>query len=431
MAKKKSDSSVLHLFSSDSRTLYLQDCFEILALPGGAVHRFRYDKSWLELGTEAEARDSTWLELAKRKQRVLVHFVAASSKRYGERVLVPLRWGRVVGAFVEGDAYFVDFEVGGYADPTAFSAQHGDRVHLESTLVKQPADETADFSARRDTAVQVTKSIESLLKGMNPPEYFAVLGDAPQDSGEFKSESTASFARIARIMQDLVGLRQQREKYQGDAASFFRVVSIVSIPNRKEVVFKNGVLTLRRGLTYELRTFHLNTSNGGQADVLLGLPASINPVSPSSVGVVGKYDVRDFGFSPKAEESDAVGEITLSSTTIHEVDEDPSARYHTAIHLPVLSVPRKTFVFLNWGIAVATGVAAFALALNALSSIATTPLKDLAGYIDLSWFVAWINPTAFLAVATGGILPAAFTAVAAFGVALAALFRRRWGLSPA
>jgi len=446
MGKTKQAETVLHLFSSDYRPLYLQDCLEILALPTGAIHRFRYDRAWLWLGQQ-ETLDSAWARLAKSKTKVLVHFVAyKSADRYSQSVFVPLRWGTVVRTFVEGNAFFVDFALGSYADPLHYRARSESRPHDAPSLARATEPTTPEFASRRESSIRITRDTMSLLDNRYPAAAFkkqppkgafsAVLAPAPAADGvPGDGDESLAFTRLATLMNDLVGLRRivcrvpwAQPKYSGSVASFFRVVSLQTADRGTEAATAKGLLTVRRGLRYRLRTLHLNTAGLGSTTATVVLPDATSAVSSLSAVIDGKYDVRDFQFSPTTSETDSVGEISITSQTTFggTIVERAIA---TTIRMPVLSKPRKMFTAINWVVAVLTGLAAFPLALNALSAIATIRPKTVDGYLDVSFFLRWYSEDGYLAIASGGVLPAAVTALAAFGIALVSLFRRRTGLA--
>jgi hypothetical protein len=422
---------VLHLFSSDLRPLYLEDCLEVLALPPGSVHRFRYDRRhvWLK-DAQREQIATQWESLEKRKTRVLVYFVGAKTRRYGADIYVPLRWGRVVRAFAEGPFLVVDFAVESYADPHLFRALPSDG-NLPVAELRSVTAEDRFSDARRDWAIQLTSSIDLQLSKRAAAgsrkdvtgRYSAVLDTQPTQGGEVPaSEQSAAFERLVSLLDDLLGPSARPGNASDATGAFFRVLGVRKV-NGRRLRFK-AAYKLRTAVRYELEILHLNPS-GLSDKVSFTIPDSLSAFGNEAMELSGRYDVRSYAFLVKPKENVTYGEITIAN---EHVRADAAI---TRARIRFLAMPRKAFGFLNWMIAVGTMLAAFAIALNsARAIITTTPIPEVAlEYVDLSILVNWIWPGAYLAVAAGAILPGALAAIVAGLVAVGAVFRRRWGLS--
>jgi hypothetical protein len=432
---KATASQVLHLFSSDFRALYLQDCLDVLALPDGAVHRFRYDREWVWLnGHDARSPDlsAQWTGLQEAKTPVLVYFLAAKSRRYGGDVHIPLRWGHVVKAFVQGDYLFVDFAVGSYADPLTFKAHEGD-MDLAPAKFRTPDPKDRFSEDRAAWATAVTASSRSLLdqrfpagsKAVVPANgaFSAVLADAPFASGRATDQS-AAFERIVSLMDDLVGPKKVNDTVEGSVLAFFRVLAVKEVGGKAETYAKS-FYTLRAPKRYQLDVLHLNPAGYGRDSLSFELPDALSPIGSTTVPAAGRYDVVSFQFSVKPKENDTYGEIGISNLA----PDGATDRAAISVNLQYKSKPRRAFTRLSWMIAIGTTLAAFAVALNATRAVAVNTPANAAEYVDISCWVNWLIPGAYLAVSGGAIIPAALTAIVAGLVAVGAVFRRRWGLS--
>lgn len=432
---KSTTGQVLHLFSSDFRALYLQDCLEVLALPVGAVHRFRYDRKWVWLnGHDAKSPglSAQWMALQKEKTPVLVYFLAAKSRRYGGDVHIPLRWGHVVKAFVQGDYLFVDFAVGSYADPLTFKAHAGD-MDLAPAKFRTPDPKDRFSKDRAAWATAITVSSRSLLEQRFPAgsrtvvpangAFSAVLAAAPFAAGRATDQS-AAFERIVSLIDDLVGPKKVKKTVEGSVLAFFRVLEVKEVAGKARSYAKS-YYTLRAPKRYQLDVLHLNPAGYGRDSLSFELPDALSPIGATTVPATGRYDVVSFQFSVKPKENDTHGEIVISNLAPDGAIEGAAI----SVHLQYKSKPRKAFTRLSWMIAIGTTLAAFAVALNATRALVVNTPSNPTEYVDISSWVNWLIPGAYLAVSGGAIIPAVLTAIVAGLVAVGAVFRRRWGLS--
>ena len=99
---------VLHLFSSNSRQLYIQNCVNLMALPKGATVRFRYRKELLD-------DDLLWNANLKGSE-VFTYFASTVRDDPSEIRLVPLRVCELIKLTSRGDFYFLDLKIGDYLD---------------------------------------------------------------------------------------------------------------------------------------------------------------------------------------------------------------------------------------------------------------------------------------------------------------------------
>lgn len=430
---RKSAQPVLHLFSSDHRPLYLKDCLDILALPTGAVHRFRYARQhvWTGGGSRDEI-DAEWTKLAKSKREVLVHFVGAKTRRYGDDVYIPLRWGKVRRSFSQGDYLFVDFEVGSYADPLTFRMRESDSVPATETF---SADSTQRFStARAEWARGVTASLRKALDSRFPSgsgsvepangAFSAVIGAPPVSTGKVgDDEQSAAFTRIVSVMDDLVGVASADETIQGSVLAFFRVLGIRA--TSRDVVAGKAPFNVRAAKQYQLEVLHLNPAGFGRDSLTVTAPEPLLPTGDMTAVAAGRYDVIPFEFRVKPKEDSTFGKLTVANLP----PEGAENGTQISVSIPFKAKPRKAFIAMSWLIAGGTTLAAFLLALNSMRAVAVNPPTHPAQYVDISMLVTWLFPGGYLALSAGAIIPAIATALVAGLIAVGAVFRRRWGLS--
>ena len=104
MTPSKSE-ECLHLFTSTIRSLYISDALDVLASPTGSITRFRYEETYVS----AEARDRWRKRDGLVGKPVLVHFAIQHPAEYHLPSYIPLREATVVGNFVEGKTYVVNW----------------------------------------------------------------------------------------------------------------------------------------------------------------------------------------------------------------------------------------------------------------------------------------------------------------------------------
>lgn len=431
---RRNSKTVLHLFSSDHRPLYLKDCLDVLALPTGAVHRFRYARQYVWTGVDSRSEvDAAWSNLAKIHREVLIHFVGAKTRRYGDDVFIPLRWGKVVRSFAQGDYLFVDFEVGSYADPLTFRmAENESAAHAAGAFSR---DSTQRFSdARAEWGRGVTASVRQALDGRFPSgsgsvepaygEFSAVVGPQPVSAGKVGNDAqSAAFARIVSVMDDLVGVNAADGTIQGSVLAFFRIIGVRT--NAGGVVMRKAPLSLRAAKRYQLEVLHLNPAGFGPDSLSVTAPEPLLPAGDMTAVAAGRYDVIPFEFGVKPKEDSAFGKLTVAN----QPPEGAKQGTQISISVPFKAKPRKAFIAMSWFIAVGTTLAAFLLALNSMRAVAVITPADPTQYVDLSGIVTWVLPDGYLALSAGAIIPAIATALVAGLVAVGAVFRRRWGLS--
>ena len=401
MTAKTTDT--LYLFSSDNRPLYVENCLAVLALPKGAIHRFRYQRRWVSLGT-GDAEDSRWLSLSKAKTRVEIYFVASKSVAYGRAVYVPLRTGKVVRTFVEGDFFFVDFEVGGY-------------------LVTP---EGAEFDDRKASTVSETDVLRGRLGVGRYPEadygtgskeghYSAVLSNGQSTSDvAADARSSKQFVETARRLDDLL-------KSNDGRPTFMRLLGFrPAYPVSSALAdIDRGTAQLKAGTEYQLDTLEFNADTAEGVNVRVALPTVLTSSSELTAKLASPYDVTSFRFVTAAKENDNRGEIVAELLPPDGV-KVPRVR----AHVPVVVQPRWAFNALNIAVIFFTGVASLLLTLGSLKGIIFEKPADESA---AAYWVLW-SGTSYVALVPGVLAVAVAAAVAAMAAAAGAVFRRRFGL---
>lgn len=440
--------TVLHLFSSDYRPLYVQDCLDLLSKPRGALQRFRYREEIVSVPLEGEdsLRDA-WHALAKKRTEVLVYFVTVREPRPGESVYVPLRRGTVVNTFVEGEFYFVDFSVEEILNPFEYRTSLGGG----SADVKESP-------ARLAYLKQLAPDIRALLGDRFPKgkyqdglegRFSAVVGARPaKDGGATHSSSdSGAFTQAARALSDLlvsrtaeVGSSSPDEVRPPTADTFIRVVDLRRLrksgrTSKFRPRTKNRQVKLRGGSQYALDVFQFNARPGFVA-LGLDLPATLIPITTNQVTLSTPYDIASFQFFAEARDNPTVGEIRLRVHRDQSDTSDGAASSTGATYvLPdarfaVRVVPRRSLSGLSWLVAFGSTLAAFVLTLATLNGVFLTPPKSPTDVIDLSALVQWTGLTApYLGVDGSALIVAAVAGIGTGMAALGALLRRRFGLT--
>lgn len=456
----KNASAALHLFSSDYRPLYVQDCLDLLSKPRGAVQRFRYRSNQVSPSPTArgDLRQS-WQDLATSETEVLVYFVTIRDPVPSESVYVPLRRGRVVSTFVEGDYFFVDFSVEEYLDPFSYRpSENLGSVDLESS------------ESRIERLKSLSSGIRKLLGGRFPSglypdgsigQFSAVIGARPAQDGTANGTKAegAAFNHAARALGDLLVPRGAIAPPDAavvaptsdtvappTADTFVRIVGLRRL-TKSGATARFGPKTgqprvkLRSGSQYALDVFQFS-SRPGFVELAVDLPTAVIPVTTNKVTLSTPYDVATFEFFAEARDNPTVGEIRLRvkrdpdvprGSDEEEVGSDPVGQAPNVLpdaRFAVRIVPRRTFTGLSWVVAIGTTIAAFIVTLASLDGVFITPPSNQTDVLDLTWLVQWTGISgAYLGVDASALIVAAIAGVGTGAAALAALWRRRFGLS--
>jgi hypothetical protein len=487
----KDSAKILHLFSSDFRPLYVQDCLDLLAKPTGAIQRFRYQKDWVSASrekTEPEPSDAEkadlWKKMGDQATDVIAYFAWVRNLPQGQNTLyVPLRRGKVVRAGVEeNNYYFVEFSLGDFVDPLLYPSA-------------ATPDESISFGQDKKVRLgSVTSAVRDLLGKYpagtyedKPPRGFsAVLRVAPLDyASHFGAKWTSpdAFNNSSAALGEVLSSRYSGDRHADVFMKTLRVRKLKQSgsPKKGDPSAKSDgpSIELRAGNLYELDVLVIRTVDNPEAIRLTAsTPRGCTMVSSETAVVTAKYDKVTFRFFAEARDNPIVGEMTvraaLAATTAEEPVLDvfrpasvgtlalqgtyPSKRWfrsttarrrraesrtaaRTARDAPAPFMPESRFQvrlkprkFLTLSAILAaflTALAAFWAALIGQSGVylGTHPTITPGDNVtDASLLLGWLGGgTVFLSVSALAVASA--TAVSAGGAALLLLIRRRFGLS--
>jgi hypothetical protein len=182
----------LYLVSSSSSREYVADCLEALALPRGMIHHFRYRRRHIDEGlASALSREPGHLPDQFQNISVVVVYLyqeqRAGSWKIEEEAYLPLRCGRLLDAYLDGDVAHFYFEVGDYVKGPEgdFSARK-----LLNENVSFTRDNDGRSYARLSPALSIAAAADEdasafqsfVEKGYVPSEWRTrSLGSAPLD----------------------------------------------------------------------------------------------------------------------------------------------------------------------------------------------------------------------------------------------------------
>ena len=327
----------LHLFTSTIRSLYISDALDVLASPVGTIMRFRYEETYV-----SEAARGRW---KKRDglvgEPVLVHFAIQHPAEYHLPSYIPLREATVVGNFVEGRTYVVNFTLG--------------RLRLAKAARK-----TVDSAnANRDLGkpiVDYSNALRASLNIADPPRPSALLADLQDqllepissDQKEFEAEQSSDFERVITLINQALYFSPR---------IFYRVARVRG-PDRQPVPLKQGRLALSAGSRYEIEIAHYQPAPPPDGTILtVAAPDGITLIGDADLPLSSRYDVIPVEIYAGYRDDKIEGQLDV---TVAPPQQGPS------VHIPVVIKPSPSASF------VAPGAAAIAGVGTAVGSILTT-----------------------------------------------------------
>lgn len=220
---------LVYSFSSNQSPLYIQDVLDLLALPLGARHQFRYFDKWIE-----ETARMQWAHLEGRQ--ILLHFAIQQLARFHQPAFIPIRLGTVRRTERVGSIYVLEFELGGY-------------VALQRTSTK--SDKARDIYG---PSVQDYDSHLASLKIKRPYDAWVSLGPSALGGMDCASDQMQLFERVTEFLSQTESFRRAR---------YYRVISLresgrsaTYMSDPSDVLPSEGKFRLDGGVTYELTLAH-------------------------------------------------------------------------------------------------------------------------------------------------------------------------------
>jgi hypothetical protein len=334
--------SCLYLVSSSASREYVLDCVEALAIPRGMILHFRYrskyvDESLWELLPPEDRQLPSSLQGLPVVVVYLYQVQTVGVWKPGDTMgpggpYLPLRCGRLINAFKDGEIAHFFFAVSGYVRPALRRKSTRELLNREISF-KASGSKGARISyahLSRDlgldtTEVYDTASFQSIVDEAYLPGEWRTrrLGSAPLDV-----TYDIVFLRVAGIFHDRGG----------------RITEIM--PIRRTVrgsVFSQ--LELESGETYHMRMVtHLSARSStalpgqGRVELLLVFdPNIIKPLSQTCMRISSLYDLEYWSFAvTAAQETRSVLSIACNfPTTINQEDFVRSELLCPEISIPV------------------------------------------------------------------------------------------------
>jgi hypothetical protein len=288
--------------SSSASREYVLGCVECLALPRGSIQHFRYLHPYID----EQLRDSLPTENgelpnALRGLPVVVVYLyqeqtsgkwSAEQSKHPEGAYLPIRCGRLLHAFSEGEVAHFYFEMGDYiaAEKDGKSARSilNKKVRFLKSSSKNARPSFAHTGTHLKLASPKTEDAAAfqtfVYKAYSPGEWRTrSLGSAPLDV-----TYDIVFARVVGLFQEVNG-------------SF----SELSPVHKSVLGSRYSEYELQTGAKYHLKiTTHLSARTpaqlAGQGTAQLGLiydPDLIKPIGPTSFRIASQYDLEYWSFT--------------------------------------------------------------------------------------------------------------------------------------
>jgi len=327
----------LHLFTSTIRPLYISDALDVLASPLGAIIRFRYEEAYVSL----ETRDGWKKRDGLAGKPVLVHFAIQHPAEYHLPSYIPLRQAKVVGNFIEGRTYVVNFELGPL------------RLAKATRKIVDSAKASRDLG---EPIVEFSDALRSALKIEGSPRPSALLA-GPQsqllehltsNKTELEVEQSSDFERTIKLINQALYFSPK---------IYYRVARVRG-PDRQPVALKDGRLELSAGSRYEIEISHYQPDAPPEGTSLqVATPSGITLIGDSGLPLSSRYDVIPVEIYAEYRDDKIEGQLDV---TVVPPQQGPS------VHLPIVIRPSTSASY------VAPGAAAIAGVGTAVGSILTT-----------------------------------------------------------
>ncbi len=331
----------LYLVSSSANREYVVDCLEALALPRGMIQHFRYRFKYVDERLRASLPSETG-ELPRRLRDLPVVVVylyqeqTAGVWKPGDTMgpggpYLPLRCGRLIRAFKDGEIAHFYFELSNYVKPKYRRASTrillNDMVRFRVTAAKKAARSYAHVS--QDLGFAASRVSDTLT--------FQNIVDSAYLSGEWRTRSLGSapldvtydivFVRVAGLFRQqddrLIQLAPVQRRLRGDVFAEYK---------------------LDAGTTYHIRlATHLSArvpaELPGQGRARLNLdfdPRLIRPVGPTNLRVSSLYNLEYWSF---------VAECTRNERSVlrvvceHDIASDRRDFVRRELLCPEISLP--------------------------------------------------------------------------------------------
>lgn len=331
----------LYLVSSSASREYIVDCLEALALPRGMIQHFRYRIRYIDKRLqEVLPKASGELPASLRDSTVMVVYLYQDQKvgvwRPGETMgaggpYVPIRYGRLIHAFLDGEIAHFFFELTGYVKPMRRRASA--RVLL-NTMIKF---RTTIGKKAPVSYAHIGADIGLLAPQIGDTDAFQKFVDDSYQSSEWRTRSLGSapldvtydivFFRVAGVFRErgnsLVPLSPVQKSLQGSVFCEYE---------------------LKTGTTYHIKlathlSARLPAELPGRGNARLTLrfdPSVIRSVGPTSLRVSSLYDLEYWSIMPDCSRNQRT---VLTIICEHDVSIDHENFVRRELLCPEISLP--------------------------------------------------------------------------------------------
>jgi hypothetical protein len=407
---------VIHLFSSNMRQLYIQNCANLLALPKGAKLRFRYSEDHLNI-------PSLWTSKL-RDVDVFTYFVAADQKTPSTVLIVPLRVCRLVETTRKDKFCFLDFEIGDYLDISDVA----DFLELNDIdMADKGYEETsvADFTAKLQEKLNNIPHKRKVGGIWKLQGDFAIIRNdesgLPTHTNQITEER--KFIRTAEFLLDITGQKGKfSPKYKIQDLYQISEVTEIGKDFNKSVTYDKGFI-FESNNRYAIDILQVKSNTPSAPSLKFEIPEMLNATTPQEVYFASNYDSVRFEFvaNPRDDKSHSYISFIGRFDPVRDVAD---GLIFPRITLPITVIPpveltRETKKAIC-GSSVIAGLLAFSSSRNftLFSNWRHVHFGDLRPYEWVQWLINH-SPTA---VVTG------FAATAAYTTANFAFKRRSIGL---
>jgi len=295
----------LYLVSSSSSSEYVADCLEALALPRGMIQHFRYRLRYIDEGLRRKLPKETDQLLHDLRDLPVVVVYLCQVQTVGKWKPVkttgrsgpylPIRCGRLIHAFVDGEIAHFFFELNDYVRPAYRGVSSRDLLNEEIKFRKAPGQDQHESFAHvaRDLKLAAPRSRDTLA--------FQKFIDDVYQANEWRTRSLGSAPLDVTydiVFVRVIGLFQQ----EGDRLTPLMPVKRVL----QGSVF--AVYEITTGETYHIKiATHLAARTPrelpGQGRARLALrydPNLIRPVGPTSLRLSSFYDLEYWSIMPQS-----------------------------------------------------------------------------------------------------------------------------------
>jgi hypothetical protein len=279
----------LYLVSSSSSREYVADCLEALALPRGMIHHFRYRGRWIdeEICSELKPEPGRLPDKLKDIDVVVVYLYqeqSGGSWKVEEGAYLPLRCGRLVEAYLDGEVAHFYFEVGDYVRSAEGDLSARKLLNDNVKFIRKSGERSYAHLA---TGVAISAGVD------NDASAFQGFVDRAYIPGEWRTRSLGSAPMD--VTYDVVFMRV-------DGVFRERGETLERLPVRARRLTGNpfGEYELESGATYHIKVITylrdlLPALLPGQGRARLKLifdPEVLKPAGVTSFAISSAYDLH-------------------------------------------------------------------------------------------------------------------------------------------